>query len=384
MRVLVASDRVDDLDPVTACAALVRGWERRAPHVEATACPLSDGGPGFLSVAAAALRTTAEVTGSGVPVVRQGGSAVLASHDDAGRAWSAGALGEAVGELTDQGASRVVIGLGDLAEPDAGGAFLAGLGGRHDDPRPARARLQGTRLVAAASSDRVLLGLQGVCAAAVELFGVDPRAAQEAEARQGEWAASVLATQSWGTDLLTGRARRPDREPGAGAGGGLGFAVEVAGGRVLPGPAVAAELAGLSARLHGCAVAVTAAGVFDWRLLEGSVAARLAQDAAAAAVPVVLLAREVAVGRRESMSAGLAGCYAASAGAAPPFALPVDPPLGQERLADLAARVAATWTPSAAAANYSGGSGNRSRVRPVGSGEGPDSATCDTTAKDES
>ena len=69
---------------------------------------------------------------------------------------------------------------------------------------------------------------------------------------------------------------------------------------------------------------------YDWRTVHGGVVAETARLALEVASPTVVLAGQVLVGRREGMALGISGTYAMRKG---------------ESLADLAARVARTWSP---------------------------------------
>ena len=56
MRVLIAPDSfTGTLTAAQAARAVADGWGRQAPGDELDLCPLSDGGPGFVDVLAAAL-----------------------------------------------------------------------------------------------------------------------------------------------------------------------------------------------------------------------------------------------------------------------------------------------------------------------------------------
>ena len=90
----------------------------------------------------------------------------------------------------------------------------------------------------------------------------------------------------------------------------------------------------LDAALDAAGLAVTGEGSFDWRSLRGSAVTAVARAAAARAVPCVVLAGQVSVGRREAAAAGVDAAYEAGA---------VDEaPAGS--LAALAEKVARRWS----------------------------------------
>ena len=129
--------------------------------------------------------------------------------------------------------------------------------------------------------------------------------------------------------------------PGAGAAGGLGFALLALGGRRVAGAQAVAEAT--SARPPGSTGAdlvLTGEGSFDWQSLRGKVVAGVAHVAERLAVPVVVVAGQVAVGRRELAVAGVEAAYAVATTeqeVAASLAAPAD------ALAARTARVARTW-----------------------------------------
>src|SRR5690606_26534000 len=82
--------------------------------------------------------------------------------------------------------------------------------------------------------------------------------------------------------------------PGTGAAGGTGFALHAWGARLVPGAAEVAELIGLREALAGADLVVTGEGAFDGQSAAGKVPAFVADQAAAAGVPVALVAGRIA------------------------------------------------------------------------------------------
>ena len=128
--------------------------------------------------------------------------------------------------------------------------------------------------------------------------------------------------------------------PGAGAAGGLGAALFAAGAVREPGIALVERAVGLAVRVAEADLVVTGEGSFDFSSLSGKVVSGVAALAAEHAVPCVVVAGEVQVGRREMGAAGVDSAWSL-----------VDE-LGRERaltepaaaLAELAARVARQWS----------------------------------------
>lgn len=319
----------------------------------------------------------------------------------AGRPSPMSATSAGVAELllaaASAGASQVVLGLGGVASHDAGAGLLAALGagpvtalGRgggaladvSDDVlsglAQARERLAGLRVVGATDTDVPLLGLGGASATAASGRGATPRQAQQLEAALGRFAHVAQAAPGAGIagrDLLAPAAgapptdrvshaspghghhhgseahHRPSRSwaahAGAGAGGGLGFALLLLGAQLRPGPAVAAEAVDLSGRLAGADLVVTGEAVLDGASLQGSMTTEVTSRALAVGVPVVVVAWEVELGRRETVSAGIEAAYAVHERPRGGRPAPDDGPdaMGPAAaLADRSARVARTWS----------------------------------------
>lgn len=162
------------------------------------------------------------------------------------------------------------------------------------------------------------------------------------EASLGRFVEVARRTLPEPTDLLTGKPRRLDKEPGAGAAGGLGYALYLLGGTRVSGVAEVIEAVGLRDLLAAADLVVTGEGCFDWQSLQGKVVAGVAAVALDTATPSVVLAGQTLVGRREAMTLGLSGSYAVAETPEQVQAAMADP-VGT--LARRAARVAATWSP---------------------------------------
>lgn len=380
MRVLVAPGAFGAVGAVPAAGALASGWNAGAPHDSTLCTPLSDGGPGFLDALAVRLATRSEIVtvrgplGEPVPaelliVEEPGGSAT--AYLEATQAcglhlldrsaldpWSATSYG--VGELLEvarsREARRVVVGVGAAASHDAGAGLLAALGageaerlghgaarladlasGALEGLAATRERYRDTQIVLACAEEPPLLGLSGASALHAARAGADGPGAQELEGVLAGFAEAANAAAGLPLDLATGRPLRAERTSGAGAGGGLAYALLLLGARALPGPAVFAQEIGLDTVLRPADLVLTGVERFDWRSLAGSVVTEVARRSQACGTPVVLLAEQVRVGRREAMAAGLSGCYQLD-----PAQVVADP---LDALADRAERLAVTWSP---------------------------------------
>ena len=364
MRVLIAPDKfAGTLSAVEAAQAIAEGWLRRAPGDEVDLAPMADGGPGFVDVLHASLGgdllavTVAGPYGDPVPgsVLLVGRRAYVESAQacglhlrpeptrDAERATTRG-VGELVLAALDAGAREVVVGLGGSGTNDGGAGFLSALGAvadppgsldagpsglgslRHVDLDAVRSRLAGVALVAASDVDNPLLGLIG----ATNVYG--PQKGIAADRLQAVDA--TLERLASATDRKTALAK------GAGAAGGLGFALLLLGATRQPGVELVAEAVGLRERAGRTDLVVTGEGAFDFSSRSGKVPYGVAAVAAEAVVPCIALAGQVLVGAREMRALGVESAYAVVdlVGDEASFA---DPAGSLSRLAE---RVARTWS----------------------------------------
>lgn len=359
MRVLIAPDAfAGTLTAVEAASAIAEGWRRHAPDDELVLAPMSDGGPGFLDVLHASLGgelvavTTEGPHGTQVPaaVLVVGDTAYVESAQACGLHLSRGEGGDfatsaGVGALlvtaAATGARRVVVGLGGAGSNDGGAGLLGALGASADrvldggaillhglsevDVSLCHSVIGGVELVAATDVDIPLTGLFGTTKAFGARRGIGPSRLADTDAFLERYAALVD--------------RRLALEPGAGAGGGLGFALMVLGASRVPGIELVTAAVGLADQARRADLVITGEGSFDFSSRAGKVPAGVAAVAAEALRPCVMVAGEVLVGAREMRALGMDAAYGL-----------VDL-LGRERawddpagaLAEVAARVARTW-----------------------------------------
>src|SRR6478735_2839945 len=308
MRILVAPDKfAGTLTAVEAAEAVAAGWRRQAPDDELDLAPMSDGGPGFVDVLHAAL----------------GGELLAAALDTTARTVVVG-LG---GSGTNDGGAGLLAALGATsdAQLDIGAVGLDGV--RQVDLAPARARVADVHLVAASDVDNPLTGLFG----ATKVFGPQKGLPED-----------LMATvDGWLEQLAVAVDRRTSLEKGAGAAGGLGFALLALGATREPGIGLVSDAVRLAERARAAHLVVTGEGAFDFSSRAGKVPYGVAEIAGDALRPCVALAGEVLVGAREMRALGVESAYSLvdMVGRERAFADPAG------ALADVAERVARTWSP---------------------------------------
>lgn len=364
MRLLIAPDKfAGTLTAVEAAQAIADGWRRRAPDDEVDLAPMADGGPGFVDVLHASLGgdllavTVSGPYGDPVPgsVLLVDGTAYVESAQACGlhltpeadrdpeRATTRG-VGELVAAAVDAGATRVVLGLGGSGTNDGGAGLLAALGavaepaGALDrgpsslaslesvDLTAARARLGGVALVAASDVDNPMLGLIG----ATNVYGPQKGVAEDRK----------LAVDATLERLAAATDKKLALAKGAGAAGGLGFALLLLGAEREPGIDLVARAVGLPDRARQADLVVTGEGAFDFSSRSGKVPYGVAQVAADAVRPCIALAGQVLIGAREMRALGVESAYSTVdlVGEEASFADPAG------SLARLAERVARTWS----------------------------------------
>jgi len=333
VRVLICPDKfAGTLSAAEAAAAVAEGWHETAPGDETVLRPLSDGGPGFVEVLAAALDgrrvPVATVDPLGRPargeILLVGATAyvesaqacglhLLAGHERDVNAATSYGLGLLLAAAVEAGAAEIVVGLGGSAVNDAGAGMLAALGAAPIDesgyalpygaaPLITAAglggppRLRQVRLVAATDVDNPLTGLHG----ASNVYGPQKGATREDVLRLDaalDHFAGVLEKALGVENLRT--------LPGGGAAGGIGAALLALGARVVSGIGLVTTLIGLEAQLDAADLVITGEGSFDHQSLRGKVAAGVANGARDRGLPCVVVAGRVETGHREAAAAGV-------------------------------------------------------------------------------
>jgi glycerate kinase len=311
MRVIVATDKfAGTLTAEEAARTVADGWRTTAPDDDCQLMPMSDGGPGLLRVLQQHLGGERRELLVADPLGRPVEAAVLVCPDalyvesaeavglhllekserDPERASSAG-LGDLLRGVLDRGwltpGMRLVVGLGGSATVDGGRGMLDALGRVSET-------LRHTQIDVLCDVDNPLLGPGGAAA----VFGPQKGASPQAVLRLEK---SLQAhADHRGLPVLV---------PGAGAAGGLGSALASLGGRLLPGAPTVATLVGLPNRLARADLVVTGEGAYDATSLRGKVVGAVAALALVEAVPCLVVAGQVAVGRREMSAHGISAAY---------------------------------------------------------------------------
>lgn len=346
MRLLLAPDAFKGcLSAVEVCAALAEGVRRVLPEARIRSFPLADGGEGTteaLVAASGGWLQTVSVTGplpeerprvegrlgwlgettavlemasaSGLPLVS-------AERRDPLRTTSFG-TGELIATALDAGARHLILGLGGSATNDLGAGMAQALGMRflNTDGRPISAPLSGGRLLEVAALDRSGLHpglatcrLQVACdvenpllgpMGATAVYGPQKGATPERAARLEAGLTQLIA-------LLEETAGRRVRDhAGAGAAGGMGaMLLALADAELVPGIALVLAASGFQEALAEADLVLTGEGRVDAQTAHGKTISGVARAAAAAGVPLVVIAGEIGPGADALRALGVSSLF---------------------------------------------------------------------------
>ncbi|BAN34173.1 glycerate kinase [Sulfuricella denitrificans skB26] len=340
MVVVIAPDSFKgSLSALAAAQAMAQGVRRVWPEAVIRLLPMADGGEGTLDAVLAGCggrRLEAEVTGAhGYPLqaayaLLAAGTAVIEVAQVVGLTLpgvrevavaerSTRGVGELIRLCLDQGVHRLWIGLGGSATNDGGVGMLAALGARFLDRSGAPieptlhgladfhradfsgldSRLADCELHLLTDVINPLCGEHGATAVfgpqkdvlSAEIARFDERL-HRFSAAGDRWLGSFLSSQ-----------------PGSGAAGGLGYALQLLGGRYYSGAETVCQLLGLDAALEGADWVVTGEGRSDSQTHQGKAPWVVAQHAHRQGVPVSLVSGCIAEAAKAQLSVRFDGCF---------------------------------------------------------------------------
>ncbi len=297
----------------TLDAMLAHGGTRCLLHVANAAGNLRKAAAGFLDTRTALIETAAIVGLTD----RAGTRAPVAQRSTRG-------IGEAIRALLDKGARTFYIGLGGSSTNDAGAGLLTALGMRcfdaADQPfepalehfsRIARIDLSGldkrlreATFIGLSDVSNPLLGIHGATAVFGPQKGVPPEHIN----------AFDTALLHFANRLEAAFARSARHQRGAGAAGGLGFALALLGARLEAGAEIVAQRAGLDEALAGAHWLITGEGRSDTQTLNGKAPYVVAQHARAAGVPASLLSGAIDPAALPQLATHFSGCFSPAPG----------------------------------------------------------------------
>jgi glycerate kinase len=259
-------------------------------------------------------------------------------------------IGDLIRALLDGGVRRFMVGLGGSSTNDGGAGLLVALGlglrdaaGRDIAPTPAGlaslarvdadgldARLAQSAITIMSDVNNPLCGERGATA----IFG------PQKGVRADEIAAIDASLVHFAVLAERAAGRSAASAPGAGAAGGLGFALQLVGGTFRSGAEVVADLIGLDTALAGADWAFTGEGKTDAQTLLRKAPFIVAERAGAAGVPITLLSGAVDAAALPELGRIFAGCFALPSG---PMSLAECIANADALLADRAEQIGQAW-----------------------------------------
>ncbi len=340
MKILIAPDSFKGtLSALAAARAIEAGIQRVLPDAITQCLPLADGGEGTLDVllfAAQGERKTAQVSDANGDLIEASYGLLTEAHEttavleaaqvvslaqariDVAERTTRG-LGELLRLCLDQGVRRFLIGLGGSSTNDGGAGLLVALGvrlldaaGNTIEPSPnglmvldridfavLDARLAACDITVLTDVDHPLCGPAGATA----VFGPQ-KGVQAAQVAAFDAAIAHLARlcDAWAGCAVS-------QQAGAGAAGGLGYALMLLGAKRRPGAEVVCEKMQLDARLRDADWLITGEGKSDAQTLHGKLPLVAANHAQAARVPAILLSGVIEAESRVLLEQKFLGCF---------------------------------------------------------------------------
>ncbi len=343
MKITVAPDSLkESLSAPEAARAIVEGVRRGCPEAATVSVPMADGGEGTTVAVVEATGgsyRSAEVAGPrGKPVEAtwgmcgDGRTAVVEMAQASGlellppdrrnpELTSTYGTGQLILAALEEGARKVIVGIGGSATVDGGTGVAAALGVRFLDadgalvaePRGGNLpdihridtagldpRAREAEFEVASDVTNPLLGPNGAARVYAPQKGATPEQVQRLES--GLAALRDAVKRSLGVEAA-------DR-PGAGAAGGLGFGLAVfLNARLRSGAQTVMEAVRLSEKMSGSDLVITAEGRADGQSASGKAPACVAAEAHQQGIPVAMLAGSVGQGWEKLLDMGVSALF---------------------------------------------------------------------------
>jgi glycerate kinase len=321
MRIVIAPDSFKgSLTSKEVCQTISSAFRDEIPGVAIEAIPMADGGEGTIdSLVFSTNGATKEINVSGPALTRcssrygvlgDGKTAVIEVASICGITMltnvqknplytSSYGVGEALRHALDQGFRHFIVGLGGSASNDGGMGMLQALGveftdGKGDAVRPVGGSLPDVQFVDFSRLDPRVLESELLIASDVEnpLCGVHgashvfgpQKGASPIQVKLLDEALSMYG------DLIERNLKKSLKEvPGAGAAGGIGFALLAVGGAMMAGAKLIGDAAQLRNKISGADWVITGEGQSDVQTLFGKAPIHVAKLAKECGVNAILI-----------------------------------------------------------------------------------------------
>jgi glycerate kinase len=337
--VVIAPDSFKgSLDASAVAAAMADGIKRACPDAQVRICPMADGGEGTLSAVAGAGGRLLTIGVQGAGGARRSaaigllpdGSALIESAEIVGLTDPTGTrtpvlersttgVGEAIRHVLDLGVKTIYLALGGSSTNDGGAGLLVALGVRLLDAqghevKPVPAQLSRVATVDIGALDRrlmdvVLIGMSDVKSPLAGRTGATYVFGPQKGVEPGQLESTDQALVTFADAVERAFDRTARERPGAGAAGGLGFALYMLGADLEPGGEVVARKVGLDRALQGAHWLLTGEGRSDSQTLSGKAPFVAASFAHAAGVPTTLLSGSIDPHSLRDLNGHFRGCF---------------------------------------------------------------------------
>jgi glycerate kinase len=348
MRIIVAPDKFkDSLSAPKVAEAIAAGLKLADPYVQIDLCPMGDGGEGTVDALVKATNgrfitqgvtgpIPGTIVGATMGFLGDGSTAVIEMAQASGlhllRADERNPMktttygtGELIKRAVDEGAKQIILGIGGSATVDGGLGALQACGAKifvqregMDEAEELKEPATGQDLVDLASVvpppemkvnvivacdvDNPLMGANG----AAEIFGPQ-KGANPQQVKLLDEALGRLAEALEAEDAA--------KLPGAGAAGGLGFAMlAFFGAEMRPGIGLVMEATNLRERLAKADLCITGEGRLDASSLSGKAPVGVAKLCREVGIPCIAVAGSVQLEAREKLREIFAACFSICSG----------------------------------------------------------------------
>lgn len=367
-RIILAFDKFKgSLSSEQVARAFAQGWQSVVPDSDISIVPIADGGDGLLQSLATTLGASMQSIVAHDPLHRSisthyaisgdraiiemaqvSGLALLNAEERNPMLTSSYGLGEVMLDALDRGAQRMILGIGGSATNDCGMGMLAALGYKFYNAegevltpsgeamcRVARVdatnvdtRLAKCDIVVASDVDNPLSGKRGAAWVYAKQKGATPAMIDALDEGMHRFAEVV------GGDY--------HNLPGAGAAGGVGYALmALLGATLKPGIELVLDTLNFDMLLDGAQLVVTGEGRIDSQTLMGKGPSGVLRRARAKCVPVVALGGRVEW-CEELENSGFERIYEAT-----PEGMPLEEAMqqktAQQNICHAAMRIAREW-----------------------------------------
>jgi len=348
MRIIVAPDKFKDcLSAPKVAEAIAAGLKLADPYVQIDLCPMGDGGEGTVDALVKATNgrfVTQGVTGpipgtivgATMGFLGDGTTAVIEMAAASGlhllrpdernpMKTTTYGTGELIKRALEEGARQIILGIGGSATVDGGLGALQACGAkifvqREGDSSPTELTEPATgqdlvdlesvvpppemsvKVIVACDVDNPLTGPNG----AAEIFGPQKGATKEQVKLLDEALARLIEALD---------AADAAKLPGAGAAGGLGFAMlAFFGAEMRPGIGLVMEATGLKERLAKADLCITGEGRLDGSSLSGKAPVGVAKLCREVGIPCIAIAGAVDLEAKEKLREMFGACFSICSG----------------------------------------------------------------------